>query len=106
MSLIPSDFPKPDLFLFHNNLGDTDVTNYNIDDLLNLSIELDDNLQIACLYENSNLNSPIVSKILFKLDNSDNNVLSTESIFDGLVATQQVNYNNKVYYFYYQQQIG
>lgn len=107
MSLIPNNYPKPDLFLVHSNLGDIDVTNYNIDDLLNLSIELDENLTIGCLYENSNLSPTIANRILFELDPSVNDIIiSVKHIFDGPVVTEQVNYNNKVYYNYSQQQIG
>ena len=101
MSLIPNDCPKPDLFLFKRNNNDNnpiDVTNYKIDDLLSLYEQRGSDLEIMCLYESSNLSAPIVNSITFGID--DTIFFSISSISSGNITTDEVSYNNKLYYYY------
>lgn len=105
MSLIPSDYPKPDLFLVQGNTEDNfiDVTNYKIDDFLNLYAEQERELHIMCLYENSNFGTPIVSEIYFDID--DSTYFGISSISEGNTRKSQIPYNNKIYY-YYERELG
>jgi len=100
MSLIPNDYPKPDLFLviFKEN-EPINATNYKIDDLFDLAVaqRLND-IGILCLYENSELNSPIISQIRFMINNG-NYSLSSFVIEDDTI-TNKTAYNNKIYYKY------
>ena len=102
MSLIPSGLPKPDLFLYKRSYEDdnpVDVTNYKIDDLINLAIDEESDISILCLYENSNLSGPITNSIEFAL--GDNINLSINTVRSNIFNNEIV-YNNKTYYAYYQ----
>ena len=102
MNLIPNNYPKPDLFLCTINGEDIlniDVTNYKIDDLLNLIAEDDIELSIKCLYENSNLDKPIISRVRFS---SREIIIEYFGPDDQIDVTSSENvYNNKTYYVYY-----
>lgn len=104
MSLIPDNFPKPDLFLFYRDSIDDnpiDVTNYNITDLLELTErEGTSHSHIDCLYENSNLNSPII-KLIKVIFYGGLFSIHVENIYKGNVLNTMVLYNNKSYYVYY-----
>ena len=102
MSLIPSNYPKPDLFLFSRHPDDpnsVDVTNYKIDDFLNLYSQQEEELSIQCLYKSSNLSAPIVIRIAFGIDSET--YFAIASISDGTVKTNGIPYNNNVYYYYF-----
>lgn len=99
MSLIPSVFPKPDLFLYEdseNNL--IDVTNYKIDDLFNLAEGKEDCINILCLYESSNFSNPMPSEIYFHIGRDS----ITFNIYYNVnnIEIIEFSYNNKVYYQY------
>lgn len=102
MSLISSDFPKPDLFLFmrsklDNNLIDT--TNYKIDDLFNLAVAQGlNNIDIVCLYENSELNSPIIDEITFTRNDGGYGLFLI--VIEGNIEITEITYNNKTYHKY------
>lgn len=105
ISLIPSNCPKPDLFLYQRdpNSNPIDVTNYKIEDLINLCDEEETPLMyIMCLYENSTLSAPIISNINFSLNNGIN-----LSVYDARnrMQTNEIVYNNKTYYFYFEELI-
>ena len=104
MSLIPDSLPKPDLFLFKRGSADNnpiDVTNYKIDGLVNLCEEEEiSNLNILCLYESSNLSSPIITNVQFDLGNNVN--LSVVITRDNMINNEIV-YNNKNYYYYFEE---
>lgn len=101
MSLIPNDCPKPDLFVYQKgNNNPIDVTNYKIDDLINL-YEKGSELRIACLYESSNFNAPIVKYISFSIEESVI-YLAISPISSGKITTNEGSYNNKTYYLYYE----
>lgn len=105
-SLIPSNYPKPDLFLINYNSDNDnaiDVTNYNIDDLVNFLDGRQGALNIVCLYESSNLNTPIVDAIEFNINSSGRTKFTLYSILsnDNMDITE-TSYNNKLYYFYSQ----
>lgn len=107
MSLIPSDCPKPDLFLFRRNDEDNnpiDVTNYKIDDFINFWEQQESDFTIMCLYESSDLNPTIINYITFGID--DIMYFGISSIPFGTIITNEVSYNNKVYYYYYSEQVG
>lgn len=102
MSLIPDELPKPDLFLYKRNNEDdnpVDVTNYKIDDLINLAIDEESDINILCLYESSNLSAPIANSITFVLGDSIN--LSINSVRNNIM-NREIDYNNKTYYSYFQ----
>lgn len=102
MSLIPNDYHKPDLFLFYRNNEDDnpiDVTNYKIDDLVNLYDQVQSQLQIMCLYKSSNLDTPIIKNIKFGIDSSSMG-FGISYIPNGNIKSNEVSYNNKLYYFY------
>ena len=101
MSLIPSNCPKPDLFLYKRNSEDNnpiDVTDYKIDDLINLATQEESELHVLCLYESSNLSAPIISNIQF--DCSDDIVLSADLVKSRAI-NNEIAYNNKTYYRYF-----
>lgn len=102
MSLIPSNCPKPDLLIYQKRNEDNpiDITNYKIDDLINL-YEEGRELSIACLYESSNFNAPIVTRINFSIEEGFI-YLTISPISSGKITTNEVSYNNKTYYLYYQ----
>lgn len=109
MSLIPNDFPKPDLFLYSkdNFVNPIDVTNYKVDDLINLLNEEEETeeetvIDIKCLYKNSNFSSHIINEIMVSFNDTINlSVLSIENH----IKTDEVAYNNKTYYYYYEELI-
>lgn len=105
MSLIPNDFPKPDLFLYSkdNFVNPIDVTNYKVDDLINLLNEEEESAKnIICLYKNSNFSSHIIRGIMVTFYDIINlSVLSCEND----IQTDEVAYNNKTYYCYYENQL-
>lgn len=107
MSLIPNDFPKPDLFLFgedseNDNVNIIDVTNYKIDDLINLCEEKEISvITIVCLYESSTFTAPIVSGIEFSNSKFRLSVKVLENDFE---STEFI-YNNKNYYYYFREEI-
>lgn len=103
MNLIPNNYPKPDLFLCtkyeEDSSVDIDVTNYKIDDLFSLVAEDDIELSIKCLYENSNLDKPIISRVRFS-----SREIIIEYFGPGVqidVTSSEDVYNNKTYYVYY-----
>lgn len=103
MSLIPSNCPKPDLFLFQLPKQEPiDVTNYRIDDLINLAVEKESDIEIMCLYESFNLDGPIITDVVFGLTDDIN--ISAKVIRSGIINNEIV-YNNKTYYHYYQELI-
>ena len=107
MSLIPNDYPKPDLFLISDNPDNDnaiDVTNYKIDDLINLLVDGQGTLSIMCLYKSSNLNPIIVSIIEFNINSSGRIRFTLYSILsnDNMGITE-TSYNNKLYYVYQRQ---
>lgn len=105
MSLIPSDSPKPDLFLYQRDPDSSpiDVTNYKIDDFLNLYEQEQDEFIITCLYESSNLGVPITKNISFGIADGET-YFSISSISDS-AESHVISYNNKNYYYYSQKRI-
>lgn len=103
MSLIPSDYPKPTLFLYMRSNEDdnpVDVTNYKIEDFLSLHKQEERNeLYIQCLYQSSNLSAPIIKDIHFGIDGYSI-YFSIDYIPNGNVLVNEFSYNNKLYYFY------
>lgn len=102
MSLISNNYPKPTLFLYKRDENDNnpiDVTNYKIDDLINLVQQEESDLYILCLYESSNLNAGIASNVLFNL--SEDSTLIVDYIYNN-IGVNEISYNNKNYYFYQQ----
>lgn len=102
MSLIPNYSPKPDLFLYQESLSDNpiDVTNYKIDDFINLCEEKQINeIYIECLYKSSTLNAPIINSIGFYITNKTVDFSVNELI--GNIFYNEFYYNNKTYYKYY-----
>lgn len=107
MSLISNDFPKPDLFLFgedseNDNVDIIDVTNYKIDDLINLCEEKEISvITIECLYESSTFTAPIVGNIEF----SNSNFRLSVNVLENNLENIEFIYNNKNYYYYFKQEI-
>ena len=67
MNLIPSNYPKPDLFLYQEDETNyIDVTNYKIDDLINI-LDEEESISIKCLYKSSDLSAPIISNVRFRM---------------------------------------
>ena len=106
MSLIPDNYPKPDLFVFIENPEENpednniiDVTNYKIDDFLNLYNQEETELNIMCLYQSSNLSAPIVNHIIFVVGGGFTS-FNIGSILGGSVLNNEFYYNNKLYYNY------
>lgn len=107
MSLIPSNYHKPDLFLIRDNPDNNnviDVTNCKIDDLVNLFNNRQGTLVIMCFYESSNLNPIVVSKIEFSITSSDRIRFLVYPILSNDMNIIESSYNNKLYYAYYQQE--
>lgn len=102
MSLIPTNYPKPDLFLVQGDTEDNyiDVTNYKIDDLVNLYEQVQSQLLIMCLYESSDLTDDIIGNISFGLKNG---FYFEIKAVGGRYTTTELSYNNKVYYYYIKQ---
>ena len=108
MSLIPSNYHKPDLFLISDNPDNDnaiDVTNYKIDDLVNLLDNGQGTLRMMCLYESSNLNPIVVSNIEFNINSSGRIRFTVYPILsnDDMDIIES-SYNNKLYYYYYQRE--
>lgn len=101
MSLIPNRCPKPDLFLYIvPNSDPIDVTNYKIDDFINLYEEEGSDLTISCLYKSSNLNPPIITNIIFGVDGPM--YFSITTITNDTIESNEGAYNNETYYYYHE----
>lgn len=105
MSLIPSNCPKPDLFVIFDDDDETiDASNMTYDEIIhNPALITNNGLNIGCLYLSNTLEAPILSNINFRYDDDYNeySISSTRIIND--IATDSVLYNNKTYYQYHKE---